>query len=68
MVQFARAPVEARAFDAMNGLIRPWNEFRNGVSALRSCCPLPIPVPEEVAPDEASTGKKEKERKKDKKE
>jgi hypothetical protein len=43
---FAQASSEAMAYGAMQGLIRPWNEFRNGVQSLRLCCPIPIPVDE----------------------
>jgi len=66
MVYFARAPTEAQAFDALNGLIRPWNEFRNGVRTLRSCCPLPLAVPEDPPEDGEPAQKNEKKRKKDK--
>jgi hypothetical protein len=43
---FGQAQDEATAQAAMLGLIRPWNEFRNGVQSLRLCCPVPIPVEE----------------------
>lgn len=36
----ARAPNEERATQTLTGLIRPWNEFRNGLDALRGCCPV----------------------------
>ena len=68
MIVFARAAADAQAFDARNGLIRPWNEFRNGVRALRRCCPVPIEVsPDAVADGDERTDEKRSDKKRKKK-
>jgi hypothetical protein len=63
-IAFARAPTEARANSALQGLIRPVNEFRNGLNALRSCCPIGgSESPAEHDKDEQKDTKKTKKKK-----
>jgi hypothetical protein len=60
-IVFGRSPDEKHASAALTGFVRPWNGFRNGVQALRLCCPIPIPVTADTegedAADDAETGK-----------
>lgn len=65
---FGRAPDGRSAAAALTGFVRPWNEFRNGVQALRLCCPIPIPVELDpgtsAVPEAGESATKSKKRKK----
>ena len=52
---FGRSPDEQHAAAALTGFVRPWNAFRNGVQALRLCCPVPLPL-DAAAESESDSG------------
>ena len=52
---FGRSPDEKHAAAALTGFVRPWNAFRNGVQALRLCCPVPLPL-DAAAESESDSG------------
>lgn len=60
MLLFIRAPSAQRAGQVLEGLIRPWNELRNGMQALEGCCPVLTPPPTAAAPEAVPEKTKEK--------
>jgi hypothetical protein len=47
---FVRAPDQDAAVAALKGAVLPWNEFRNGIEALRGCCPMSADGLSDAAP------------------